>query len=177
MRGLELTKEWVCSISPNLHPISVQQALHEYLLLFIVFLFYLFCLFERFTLSWATATWISLQSSLGPISPQPPLSQPNPTQLDSAGKANLMWNCFGEKWCGFKTLPKAQRTRGLSSAYQSNFFRSYHKFLHKSSKSRPSTNFKISTKHQHLNKTYKSWPNLASESRPRLNFITKTKHQ
>ena len=55
-----------------------------------------------------------------------------------------------------KTLPKAQRTRGLSSAYQSNFFRSYHKFLHKSSKSRPSTNFKISTKHQHLNKTYKS---------------------
>ena len=30
------------------------------------------------------------------------------------------------------TLPKAQRTRGLSSSYQSNFFRSYHKFLHKS---------------------------------------------
>ena len=28
--------------------------------------------------------------------------------------------------------PKAQRTRGLSSAYQSNLFRSYHKFLHKS---------------------------------------------
>ena len=31
-----------------------------------------------------------------------------------------------------QTLPKAQRTRGLSSAYQNNFFRSYHKFLHKS---------------------------------------------
>ena len=31
-----------------------------------------------------------------------------------------------------KTLPKAQRTQGLSSAYQSNFFRAYHKFLHKS---------------------------------------------
>ena len=31
-----------------------------------------------------------------------------------------------------KTLPKAQRTRGLSSAYQSNLFRSYHKFKHKS---------------------------------------------
>ena len=28
----------------------------------------------------------------------------------------------------FKTLPKAQRTRGLSPAHQSNFFRSYHKF-------------------------------------------------
>ena len=31
-----------------------------------------------------------------------------------------------------ETLPKAQRTRGSSSAYQSNIFRSYHKFLHKS---------------------------------------------
>ena len=53
-----------------------------------------------------------------------------------------------------ETLPKVQRTRGLrnlSSAYQSNFFRSYHKFLRKSSKissseSRPSSNSKISTK-------------------------------
>ena len=47
-----------------------------------------------------------------------------------------------------------------------------------SSESRPSTNFKISTKHQHLNKTYKSWPNLASESRglyyfQKLSFLTK----
>ena len=32
----------------------------------------------------------------------------------------------------FKTLPKAQRTRGLSSSCQSNFLRSYHKFKHKS---------------------------------------------
>ena len=31
-----------------------------------------------------------------------------------------------------KTLPKAQRTRGLSSSCQSNFLRSYHKFKHKS---------------------------------------------
>ena len=31
-----------------------------------------------------------------------------------------------------QTLPKAQRTRGLSSAHQSNFFRSYHKFSNKS---------------------------------------------
>ena len=53
-----------------------------------------------------------------------------------------------------ETLPKVQRTRGLrnfSSAYQSDFFRSYHKFLRKSSKissseSRPSSNSKISTK-------------------------------
>ena len=42
-----------------------------------------------------------------------------------------------------------------------------------SSKSRPSINFKISTKHQPLHKTWssKSWPNLASESRPRFTFI------
>ena len=46
-----------------------------------------------------------------------------------------------------------------------------------SSESRPSTNFEISTKHQHFDKTKTSWPNLASESRPRLNFITTIKHQ
>ena len=54
-----------------------------------------------------------------------------------------------------KTLPKAQRTRGLSSAYKSNFFRSYHKFLHESwsnlvqasiSKSQPNIGSKILTK-------------------------------
>ena len=31
-----------------------------------------------------------------------------------------------------ETLPKAKRTRGLSSDYQSNFFRSDHKFSNKS---------------------------------------------
>ena len=31
-----------------------------------------------------------------------------------------------------RTLPKAQRTRGLSFGYQSNFFRSYHKLRNKS---------------------------------------------
>ena len=50
----------------------------------------------------------------------------------------------------FKTLPKAQRTRGLSSAYQSNFFRSYHKFLTK-----PILNFIITWS---INSKY--WPNL-----------------
>ena len=33
---------------------------------------------------------------------------------------------------GNQTLPKAQRTRGLSFTYQSNFFGSYQKFKHKS---------------------------------------------
>ena len=53
------------------------------------------------------------------------------------------------------TLPKAQQARGLTSVHQSNFLRSYHKFLHKSysissSESQPTINFKISTKHQHF---------------------------
>ena len=68
-----------------------------------------------------------------------------------------------------KTLPKAQRTRGLSS---------YQKFKHKSWSNfifRISTKHQLqnSTKHQPLHKTKasKSWSNLASESRPRFNFI------
>ena len=59
---------------------------------------------------------------------------------------NQMWpSYFIKSFSSFvRTLPKAQRTRGLSSAYQSNFFRSYHKFLHKSW----SNIFRILTKHQ-----------------------------
>ena len=43
----------------------------------------------------------------------------------------------------------------------------------------PNINFKISTKHQHLDQTQTSkfWPNLALESRRRFNFIISTKHQ
>ena len=56
-----------------------------------------------------------------------------------------------------QTLPKAQRTRWLSSSCQSNFLRSYHKFKHK-----PWSNFifRISTKHQLLNQTSASPINL-----------------
>ena len=35
-------------------------------------------------------------------------------------------------WVSSETLPKAQRTRGLSSSYQSNFLKLDHKFKHKS---------------------------------------------
>ena len=75
-----------------------------------------------------------------------------------------------------QTLPKAQRTRGLSSAYQSYWFRSYPKLKHKYWSN---FIFRISTKHQHLDYTWnlKYWPNLAFESRSRFNFITSTKHQ
>ena len=67
-------------------------------------------------------------------------------------------NC-GQSWILYETLPKAQRTRGLSSGYQSNFFRSYHKFsnnslsdfiiifsLNQASISKPQSNISISTK-------------------------------
>ena len=86
---------------------------------------------------------------------------------------------FGPPHCQYlkETLPKAQRTWGLSSAYQSNFFRLYHKFLHKSW----SNIFRISNKHQLQNNNqisaFRQNLNLASESRPRMNFITTTKHQ
>ena len=62
-------------------------------------------------------------------------------------------------------LPKARRTRGLSSANQSNFFRSYHKFLHKFW----SNIFRISTKHQLKNL---NWTSAFPQ-----NFITTTKPQ
>ena len=76
--------------------------------------------------------------------------------------SNVFWNRFlpaniqgGLGLGAVKTLPKAQRTRGLSSSYQSNFFMSHHKFLPKSWSNfiryiRQRINFKISTKHQHL---------------------------
>ena len=78
----------------------------------------------------------------------------------------------------FETLPKAKRTRGLSSAYQSN------KFLHKSwsickiqnlnqtSAFRPNFNFKILTKHplHNLTKPQQQNTDHTSVSKFRLNF-------
>ena len=70
-------------------------------------------------------------------------------------------------------MPKAQRTRGLSSGYQSNFFWSYHKFSNKSW-----SNFilRISTKHQlqNLNQTSASSQNLSFKilTKPSLRIST-----
>ena len=49
-------------------------------------------------------------------------------------KQTLEYNKYQEiaSMVFLKTSLKAQHTRGLSSAYQSNLFRSYHKFKHKS---------------------------------------------
>ena len=70
-------------------------------------------------------------------------------------------------------MPKAQRTRGLSSAYQSNYFRSYHKFLHKSW----SIIFRISTKHQlqSFNKISAFWQNVNLKILTKLSFTISTK--
>ena len=84
--------------------------------------------------------------------------------VSSEGIVPLLWNT-NSGWLNsrlwrppldyYETLPKAQRTRGLSSSCQSNFLRSHHKFKHKfwshfiftiSTKHQ----LKFSTKHQHL---------------------------
>ena len=74
-----------------------------------------------------------------------------------------------------ETLPKAQRTRGLSSPYQSNFFRSYHKFLRKSW----SNIFRISTKHQlqNINQTsaFRQNLNLKILTKPSFRISIKNK--
>ena len=76
------------------------------------------------------------------------------------------------KQLSHKTLPKAQRTRGLSSAYQINLFRSCHK-LHKSWLNI----FRISTKHQlqNLNQTsaFRQKLNLKILTRPSFRISTK----
>ena len=63
-------------------------------------------------------------------------------QLWKCGSVNNVVMQNSIKMCRFKsgplkntvmqTLPKAQRTRGLSSSFQSNFFKSYQVLLHKS---------------------------------------------
>ena len=65
------------------------------------------------------------------------------------------------------TLPKAQHTQGLSSGYQSTFFRSYHKFLNKFWSN---FIFIILTKQQLQNL------NQISAFRLNLNFKILTKH-
>ena len=60
----------------------------------------------------------------------------------------LIWGMMPAFEFLLQTLPKAQRTRGLSSSCQSNFLKSYHKFKHKSWSN---FIFRISTKHQFQN--------------------------
>ena len=75
-----------------------------------------------------------------------------------------------------KILPIAQRARGLSSAYQSNLFRSYHKIKHKSWSN---IIWGISTKHQlqNLNQTSASRLNLKFKILSKPSFRISTKIQ
>ena len=55
------------------------------------------------------------------------------TSILAGYKKNIhLYLNYKDSQCVIKTLPKAQRTRGLSSFCQSKFLRSYHKFKHKS---------------------------------------------
>ena len=63
-------------------------------------------------------------------------------------------------------MPKAQQTRGLSSAYQSNFFRSCHKFLHKSF-------FKFLLQNLDEAFTSKSQPNISISTKSKAKILTK----
>ena len=65
----------------------------------------------------------------------------------------------------FQTLPKAQRTRGLSSFCQSKFLRAYHKFKHKS------------TSTKNLNQTSASPQNLKFKILTKPSFRISTKIQ
>ena len=83
-------------------------------------------------------------------------------------------NVHNEHTQKYKTLPKAHRTRGLSSSYQSYFLRSYHKFKHKYW---IKIKIRISTKHQLLRKTSASPINLKSKILTKPSFRISTKIQ
>ena len=73
-----------------------------------------------------------------------------------------------------KTLPKAQRTRGLSSSCQSNFLESYYKFKHKSWSN---FIFRISTKPQLFNQASASPIKLKFKILTKLSLENSTKIQ
>ena len=93
------------------------------------------------------------------------------------------WSSFRRKSCKcrestqhphkLQTLPNAQRTRGLSSAYESNLFRWYHKFLHRSW----SNIFGILIKHQlqNINQTSALRQNLSAKLLTKPSFRISTK--
>ena len=103
-----------------------------------------------------------------------------PCTLNSLTWRLFLWpNSLNSGYCWSKTLPKAQRTRGYSSAFQSN------KILHKSwlnskiqnlswtSAFRPNFTFKILTKHPlHQTSAAKYWPNFSFKSSLELQLQT-----
>ena len=119
------------------------------------------------------------------------------SQLDKPACLTIVSDCtICQITYVIKTLPKAQRTRGLSLFCQSKFLRSYHKFKHKSTSTKnlnqtsaspqnlkfkilTKPSFRISTKIQlhNLYKTSaeKNWPNSSCKSCLNFNFKILTK--
>ena len=93
----------------------------------------------------------------------------NPTQIENMSPEN--WQRFLHVHDRDETLPKAQRTRALSTKVTSlgHITNSYTNLDQTYSESRPSTNFKISTKHQHFDKNL----NLKIFTKPSFRISTK----
>ena len=157
-----------CTSSPrqNLIPIlfySFHLSLHCACLKTLFWLFWgnMFC---KFAPSWQTGPhagrsgastyyfpcfWSTKQYLIFPIFVilrRPPITWEVSIQSSSRGELGLTYFCL-EGMNTFNIAKGTQRTRGLSSAYQSNLFRSYHKLKNKSWK----FIFRISTKHQFKN--------------------------
>ena len=83
----------------------------------------------------AAGLWQAWQGQLDDLTvagPRPEAhAQYNKHALDLRTAAPPMMG-KGKSLLESKTLPKAQRTRGLNSSCQSNYLRLYHKFKHKS---------------------------------------------
>ena len=104
-------------------------------------------------------SWVETWIISSPLFSLPPKTFPTSRRFNCSlslsltfhhnGSSTSAASCKHKGLCLYigKTLPKAQRTRGLSSTYQSNFFESYHKFKHKSWWNI----FRISTLHQYQN--------------------------
>ena len=86
----------------------------------------------------------------------------------------ILKHCFCAIFSCVKNIAQVKAAQGLSSAYESNLVKSYHKFKHKSR-----SNFRISTRHQlqHLNQTSASLQNLKFKIMTKQSFRMSTKIQ
>ena len=86
----------------------------------------------------------------------------------------ILKHCFCAIFSCVKNIAQGKAAQGLSSAYESNLVKSYHKFKHKSR-----SNFRISTRHQlqHLYQTSATSRNLKFKILTKHSFRISTKIQ
>ena len=87
----------------------------------------------------------------------------------------ILKHCFCAIFSCVKNIAQGKAAQGLSSAYESNLVKSYHKFKHKSQ-----SNFRFSTRRhqlQHLNQTLASGRNLKLKILTKYSFRSLTKIQ